>query len=89
MHRETSFYGITFYGFVLASIGVSLLFSRMNYKKEPKFIQMEAESVYTTLSNEPKVPEIREDLLKEYNRKGKESYLTITTCIKRIRDYLN
>ena len=78
MHRETSFYGITFYGFALTSIRVSLLFSRMNYKKESKFIQMEANSVYTTLSNEPKVPEIREDLLKEYNRKCKENYLTIT-----------
>ena len=39
---------------------------------------MEKDSVDTTLSNEPKVPEIREDLLKEYNRKGKENYLTIT-----------
>ena len=39
---------------------------------------MEANSVYTTLFNEPKVPEIREDLLKEYNRKCKENYLTIT-----------
>ena len=39
---------------------------------------MEANSVYTTLSNEPKVPEIREDLLKEYNRKCKENYLTVT-----------
>ena len=42
----------------------------MNYKNDFKMIEMEADSVYTTLSRELKVPQIREDPVKEYRRKG-------------------